>query len=150
MLWKTIRRLQSQPECNVSTKCIGLLLNAVATICAGCLGSTSLVGLSGGLGYGQGQISGRRSLVFAEWRLDRGQYSEAAYEALLGIRLLLDSEIRWNAAQPYVRQYRILSQQGKYPEALKFCTIARQLLEAYDRGEVIGDCFVIERKLEKP
>jgi len=70
-------------------------------------------------------------------------------QALTGIKLLFDSEVRWNLARPYLERSRNLCQQKRYTEAYEVCQRAEELLIGYngftyDYGTIHGECFMIE------
>lgn len=134
-------------------KCLVILIGILA-LCAVVIvmvlsSATRIIVFSDGLGFGGGAIEGRRQLYQVELRLQYGQFRMAGRQAFAGIRLLVDSEIRWNSARPYLERSRTLCQQGVYTEAYDACEIAKGLLigydgYTYDSGEIHCECRMIE------
>lgn len=133
-------------------KCANILIGVLA-LCA-VLGITTLSGfrgvldLSDGLGFGNGGIEGRRQIYQVKYRLHNGQFLIAGRQALEGIRLLLDSEIRWNSARFHLDRSRNLCQLEMYTEAYDACRTAGELLigyngSTYDPGLIHGECLLI-------
>lgn len=122
-------------------------------VVTGCL-IAGLVGVTLGwkeLGYSRGQMLGREYFALAnhEWR--QGHFLTALQRAGYGIRTLIDSEWRWQIAQPYVREYEIFRQQGRDPQALQACQRAVALLQPYESEGGIGtDCYMLQRQLMLP
>ena len=107
---------------------------------------------SDGFGFGLGKIEGMRHLDQSGRRLQMGQPSMAGTQAIAGIELLVDSEIRWNLARPHLKRSRSLCQQEMFTEAYNACQtatgfLARQNGHTYDPGGIIyAECWMIENE----
>jgi hypothetical protein len=128
---------------------IGILALCAVVIIMVLPSATRIMDFSDGFGFGHGEIEGRRQLHQAELRLQYGQLRMAGRQALAGMRLLVDSEIRWNSARPYLERSRSLCRQGMYTEAYDACEIAKGLLigyhgYTYEYGEIHYECRMIQ------
>ncbi len=130
---------------------VGILVLCTPVIAIVLSSITGILDLSDGFGFGRGEIEGRRQLYQVKLRLQYGQFRMAGKQALTGIQLLVDSEVRWNLARPYLERSRNLCQQKRYTEAYDVCQTLKKLLVGYkgftyDYGSIHGECLMIERE----
>lgn len=114
----------------------------------------SLVGLAlswKDLGYNRGQVLGREYLTLAQYEWRNGHFYTAVQRARYGIWALVDSEIRWQIAQPYVRAFEVFRRDGRDQDALQACQRALKYLQLYEsEGGIATDCYTLERQLTLP
>ena len=103
-----------------------------------------------GLGYKVGRSQAGIFIHMAKLNLADGQLFVAGRNISAALNVIVDSEVRWNKAQPHVEQFETLSRQGRLPEALIACRTAIAILGQYDPFDGFrSECRTLIRTLER-
>jgi hypothetical protein len=115
------------------------------------LAFSKYVNLSDGIGFGRGQDDGLMYFGLGKADFKNGHFVDSIYWMFLGSKTIIDSEIEWNRAQPYIKQYNVLVEQGKLKEALAICPKIDELIRKYDLdGGILTECYLLGQRLNQP
>ncbi len=94
------------------------------------------------------RVDTKIALTQARQDWQKGRILESLDTYLKAMGMVIEGGVRWQTAQPYVRQFTTFSRQGNLPEALQACTVALQVLGRYDdESAVRHKCYVLDIKL---
>jgi hypothetical protein len=108
------------------------------------------IDLSDGMGFRRGQADGQMYFGLAKLHFRNRYLIDSTYWMFLGIKTIVDSEINWNRAQPYIKQYNVLVGQDKFIEALNTCGKIDKLIRKYDwDAGILHDCYLLRQRLNQ-
>jgi hypothetical protein len=127
---------------------IGISIIVLLIISIGFLAKN--INFTDGIGFARGREDGGMYFGLAKQAMKNGHLIDSMFWMSLSSKLTIDSEIKWNKAQPYIKQYNGLVKQGKLKEALDVCVKIDELIRKYDWDYgILYDCYLLNQQLNQ-